>query len=345
MTVNIMLLYTNIHVSIHVVKHNIHVVKHNIKVSIMLSVIPILSYSLGESHALRYDARFPKIETRLKPESRNHQMAHHQAREAMDFKGSRNSPKHPRKDSGINEISPLTHCPLFDSIWDHPMDFMHIVEGAMKSHIIPLLKGDRTPPHVKPLTRADITRQEMQQHKRDLKQRQKDLSAVHKLERTDMQRAFMDERSFELGGECAWIRGNLAIFRRTGSVIAHDWMRIVLDAEGYIFHGMFDDDPDGVYMAEALSDLMAILRASMHATCDEDSCGDSQNCSCVTLSHKIRRALCIVEREFPRTEMSINQHQIVHIPELIHRWNNVRNYWAFFSERLDIKMYIYTAIT
>jgi hypothetical protein len=314
----------------------------------MLSVILILSHSLGGSDELRYDPRFRKIETRLKPEPRNPQTVLRQAEEAMAFKGAWKSPKHPRKNSGVNEICPLTHCPLFDSVWDHPMDFMHIVEGEMKGHIVPLMKGLRRPPKVKPLKEKKgkkITPKQIKQHKKDKVEREKVLVAVHKWERSDMHKRFMDERTFELGGENAWIRGNLKNFQRTGSVIAHDWMKIVEDAEGYIFHGIFDDDPDGENMAEALSGLMSALRAAMLVNCDADCYNDedSQDCPCVALTKEIRRALVIFEREFPLTEMAINLHQILHVPEEIHRWNNVRNYWAFFSERSDTKMY--TAIT
>jgi hypothetical protein len=48
---------------------------------------------------------------------------------------------------------------------------------------------------------------------------------------------------------------------------------------------------------------------------------------------KTIEALCVLERDFPITELSIFVHEIVHVPEFIYRWNNVRNYWCFPTER------------
>jgi hypothetical protein len=44
-------------------------------------------------------------------------------------------------------------------------------------------------------------------------------------------------------------------------------------------------------------------------------------------------ALCLLERDFPETELSIFVHEILHVPEFVYRWNAVRNYWCFASER------------
>ena len=44
-------------------------------------------------------------------------------------------------------------------------------------------------------------------------------------------------------------------------------------------------------------------------------------------------ALCVLERDFPKTELSIFVHEILHVPEFIYRWNSVRNYWCFATER------------
>jgi hypothetical protein len=256
----------------------------------------------------------------------------------MESKLAYGNLNHPRKTSGVNEVSPLSHLPMWDMVWDHPMDFMHIVEGGMKSHIVPLMKGERRPKMVQPL-RGDPknhTKEMLAKHKRDKSQRRKDLSDVHAWEMNNMQTNFMDERIAELGGESKWLRSNLALFRRTGSIIAHDWVKFVEDCERYVFHGMFTD----VYKEEAVREIMAALRACLHASCDADRYEDLTDCPCVALSHKIRRALCIFEREFPRTELAIVFHLIVHIPAAIHRWNSLRNFWAFFSERSDTRIHI-----
>ena len=51
------------------------------------------------------------------------------------------------------------------------------------------------------------------------------------------------------------------------------------------------------------------------------------------LKYRIIEALCFFEKEFPITKMVSQFHNLIHVPETILRWNHVRNYWAFFSER------------
>jgi hypothetical protein len=51
----------------------------------------------------------------------------------------------PYKLSGVKELCPLSFCPLFNVVWDMCPDMMHIIPAIMKGHIVPLLKGMRTP--------------------------------------------------------------------------------------------------------------------------------------------------------------------------------------------------------
>ena len=44
-------------------------------------------------------------------------------------------------------------------------------------------------------------------------------------------------------------------------------------------------------------------------------------------------ALCNIERIIPATELSVLLHIMVHVPDMVHRWNSVRNFWCFFGER------------
>ena len=44
--------------------------------------------------------------------------------------------------------------------------------------------------------------------------------------------------------------------------------------------------------------------------------------------------LCLYEISVPRTEMGVLLHAILHLPDLIMRWNHVRNFWCFFNERM-----------
>jgi hypothetical protein len=46
-------------------------------------------------------------------------------------------------------------------------------------------------------------------------------------------------------------------------------------------------------------------------------------------------ALIGLEELFPATEQSITFHEYVHIPDHVFQWNNVRNFWCFFFERMN----------
>jgi hypothetical protein len=40
-----------------------------------------------------------------------------------------------------------------------------------------------------------------------------------------------------------------------------------------------------------------------------------------------------LEAVLPKTELPVMLHIMLHLPDAIHRWNHVRNYWSFFGER------------
>jgi hypothetical protein len=61
------------------------------------------------------------------------------------FPGPPGHADHPRWHSGVSAICPLAYLHLWDMVWDFLPDFMHINEGYFKSHMLPLLKGERFP--------------------------------------------------------------------------------------------------------------------------------------------------------------------------------------------------------
>jgi hypothetical protein len=81
-------------------------------------------------------------------------------------------------------------------------------------------------------------------------------------------------------------------------------------------------------MTEALN---AILDAKADFDPDDEDNDDEANTRALHL--QVIEALCLLERDFPLSELSIFVHEIVHVPEFVFRWNAVRNYWCFVSER------------
>jgi hypothetical protein len=61
------------------------------------------------------------------------------------FAGPFDSELHPRFDSGVCYVCPLAYLPLWDMVWDFMADWMHICEGYFKTHMLPMLKGQRKP--------------------------------------------------------------------------------------------------------------------------------------------------------------------------------------------------------
>jgi hypothetical protein len=83
---------------------------------------------------------------------RTHQGMCEDAEESEAFEGSFNSSHHPRFRSHVCFVCPLAFLPMWDMVWDFLADFMHILEGYFKRHMIEVMKGKRYPsrPHLIP---------------------------------------------------------------------------------------------------------------------------------------------------------------------------------------------------
>ena len=102
----------------------------------------------------------------------------------------------------------------------------------------------------------------------------------------------------------------------------------------YLLGGIFRE---GAYEAlGALIDLLALLH---HVDCDI-VCMPSRKervKAIKIIKEKVVLALVLFEREFPKTLMVGCLHNLLHMPDQIARWNNLRNFWAFFMERYAYK--------
>ena len=90
-----------------------------------------------------------------------------------------------------------------------------------------------------------------------------------------------------------------------------------------------------VHPRQAYMAMINLLNELLDATADYDP--DDDEDEAVAAQRRLHlhaiEALCLLERDFPFTEMSIFVHEILHVPEFVYRWNAVRNYWCFASER------------
>jgi hypothetical protein len=126
-----------------------------------------------------------------------------------------------------------------------------------------------------------------------------------------------------------WLPKNLRVMRVTYKCVTY--MHLSRSAVWhYLLGGIY---PPGQY--EALSALIDVLDIIHHVNCDIVTTPSSADRTKIMkrLKAKIILALVLFEREFPKTLMVGCMHNLLHIPDAIGRWNNVRNFWAFFMER------------
>lgn len=130
-----------------------------------------------------------------------------------------------------------------------------------------------------------------------------------------------------LAGEPSWIRSNLTVFAKKGKVFSHDWLNLVVGAGEFLFAGLFPGKP---LRAEAIHDLVAAIRAMLQTT----SAFDSDNRDAID-KLKLQTIVALVKCEtvLPATELAVMFHVLLHVPDMMYRWNNPRNFWSFFGER------------
>lgn len=112
---------------------------------------------------------------------------------------------------------------------------------------------------------------------------------------------------------------------------AADYLPILRHCLPFLFEGL---EPKGAFAAIAA--FGAVLADIFEASCDiEDDAATTQENVERLQALKMRHieAICVLEREIPESEFSIYLHESVHLCDLIYRWNSVRNWWCFLTER------------
>jgi len=110
-----------------------------------------------------------------------------------------------------------------------------------------------------------------------------------------------------------------------------DWLMFLRSAVPYTFYQVGPSRPRPAFQA-----MVEALQMLLDATADynPDDMDDTATATCRAAKIAVARALFLLERDFPGTELSIAIHEIVHVPSFLWRWNSVRNYWCFVVERL-----------
>ena len=109
-----------------------------------------------------------------------------------------------------------------------------------------------------------------------------------------------------------------------------DWLTFLRTCVPYV---MGDTGP--LLPREAFKAMTEALNAILDATADFDPDDEENEAREKTraLHLQVIESLCLMERDFPLSELSIFVHEILHVPEFVYRWNSVRNFWCFTTER------------
>jgi hypothetical protein len=143
------------------------------------------------------------------------------------------------------------------------------------------------------------------------------------------EQAIIDARgaSLSLPG---WLPSDLRLISLSFKVIVY--MHLTRSAAWhYVFAGFFQTPGQ----QEALRALIDYMAAVTVANCDivETPSAVRRRAKMRTLKAQGVLVLNLLEREFPRNLLVYCFHNLLHVPDMLLRWNNVRNYWAFFMER------------
>jgi hypothetical protein len=142
----------------------------------------------------------------------------------------------------------------------------------------------------------------------------------------------IDQRMADLAGVKGWIRRGAAPIQRSGSMKAHDFLKIVDGAYPYIFHNIYDP-----WRQESLEAILQVMSMCVKATSDVGQDDERSLRESRELKYKIVSLMAVYERGFPATEFPPLFHTLVHYPDIIFRWNSTRNYWGFYVERYALE--------
>lgn len=139
-------------------------------------------------------------------------------------------------------------------------------------------------------------------------------------------RRILDKRSLGLG-----LAGkDTPLFGKTFRYKASSFKRLADGPASLIFRDVYTGEYKIAFQA-----LLKILYMILHTTNNVD--GAIPPASATTKFRKFKtevaETLVLLEATLPAMFFDITLHVLIHLPECIFRWNHVRNYWCFASER------------
>ena len=139
--------------------------------------------------------------------------------------------------------------------------------------------------------------------------------------------ALVDDRVTITHNACpVFVRANLAPSAQTGSIKGADCLKFVTEAGRYWYNETLPPPQQRTW-----ENGLKFIKDLLHATCDADDPEAVPTIRALKLA--TIRALCQWSRDVPKTAHAIIIHELLHICDMVYRWNNVRNFWCFLTER------------
>ena len=118
--------------------------------------------------------------------------------------------------------------------------------------------------------------------------------------------------------------------QNTGRLKGADIKKLCMGGLPYLFGQRLTDGA----ASDALDAIFTALQLALEMSSDVDSHSEGKlHADYVANRTKMAECLCKFEKGAPQSELCILAHELLHFPDVVYRWNNVRNYWVFFSER------------
>jgi hypothetical protein len=114
----------------------------------------------------------------------------------------------------------------------------------------------------------------------------------------------------------------------TGSLKGSDVKKMCAGVLPYLF----GDRLPAIQQASADA-MFEALELALTMTCNVDDMTRDHEADFAGHNTKMAELITTFERGAPQSELCMLVHELIHIPDSVYWWNNVRNFWVFFTER------------
>ena len=151
---------------------------------------------------------------------------------------------------------------------------------------------------------------------------------------TRAQLATINRRSNALGGEQNWMPGDMNFITKSFRLKAVDFVRLSKGAMSYLFDGIFDG-PETERQKQAFESFNDSLRLCLttHFNADGLPLTFTTKQRAAALMEQVTESLSLLEMCSFLIIFDRLMHILLHVPMAMVKWNAVRNFWCFPSEK------------